>query len=391
MKKYIVLYNKIKLFIYRKWLNIYNSKNKLLNLNILFFLGLIFYKFIISFNGGPIEIIGFIFTICISGLISTFVLDKFKYSDIFVVRILQKIIKFNISLIIIFFVGYYLYDLINFNSFFIYADTTDEINNDMTNKNELLNINSSTDGKNNKFYNFSINKKFADTIVDKIGDATKVALSTIVPNIGAGAAAGTVGAAALKLSSGLPPLQRAAFVGASTLGSAATAKLGLDIGAAASKNLNIKESIKNSPHADVNIDSIPSPDGGFINSVLEASEQINNYTPLEELIIYQFSLNAIILIFILILLSMLFNRFILTTNLEFITSLFDKYTSNKISQWFKNKINKSIDYNNRFTLFLFLFISIILIINVILSLFISSELLLNIDDYVTVYNHLKKN
>lgn len=390
MKKYIVLYNKIKLFIYRKWLNIYNSKNKLLNLNILFFLGLIFYKFIISFNGGPIEILGFIFTICISGLISTFVLDNFKYSDIFVVRILQKIIKFNISLIIIFFVGYYLYDLINFKSFFIYADTTDEINNKMKNKNDLLNINS-TDGKNNEFYNFSINKKIADTIVDKATLVASPILSTILPNIGAGAAAGTVGAAALKFSSGLPPLQRAAFVGASTLGSAPTAKLVLDIGAAASKILNIKESIKNSPHADVNIESIPSPEGGFINSVLEASEQINNYTPLEELIIYQFSLNAIILIFILILLIMLFNRFILTTNLEFITSLFDKYTSNKISQWFKNKINKSIDYNNRFTLFLFLFISIILIINVILSLFISSELLLNIDDYVTVYNHLKKN
>ena len=130
---------------------------------------------------------------------------------------------------------------------------------------------------------------------------------------------------------------------------------------------------------------------GFINSVLEASEHVNNYTPLEELIVYQFTLNALVLIFILMLLTMLFNRFILTSNLKFITSLFDKYTSNKISQWFNNKINKGIDYNNRFTLFLFLFLSLIIIINLILSLFISSELLLSIDDYVTVYNHLKKN
>ena len=48
---------------------------------------------------------------------------------------------------------------------------------------------------------------------------------------------------------------------------------------------------------------------------------------------------------------MLFNRFIFTSNLEFISSLFEKYTSNKISQWFKNKFNKGIDYNNRYTIF----------------------------------------
>jgi len=238
---------------------------------------------------------------------------------------------------------------------------------------------------------YLLKKKIADTIVDKIGDATKVALATIVTNIGAGVAAGTVGAAALKLSTGMPPLQRAALVGASTLGSAATTKVGLDLGAAVSKNLNIKEAIKNSPHADVNIDRIPSPDIDFINSVLEASEQVNNYTPLEELINYQFTVNAIIFIFIILLLTMLFNRFIFTSNLVFISYLFEKYTSNKISQWFTNKINKGIDYNNRYTLFLFLFISLIIIINLIMSLFISSELLLNIDDYVTIYNHLKKN
>jgi len=43
MKKYIALYNNVKLNITRKWINIYNSKNKILILNILLFLGLKFY------------------------------------------------------------------------------------------------------------------------------------------------------------------------------------------------------------------------------------------------------------------------------------------------------------------------------------------------------------
>jgi hypothetical protein len=63
MKKINVLYNKVKLFIYMKWLSLFNSKNKILNLNILLFLGLIIYKFVNSFNGGSVEIIGFILTI----------------------------------------------------------------------------------------------------------------------------------------------------------------------------------------------------------------------------------------------------------------------------------------------------------------------------------------
>ena len=64
-----------------------------------------------------------------------------------------------------------------------------------------------------EYQNFSINTKIAETIIDKIGDATKFALSTIVPIIGAEAAAETIGAGALNLSARLSPLQYAAFLG----------------------------------------------------------------------------------------------------------------------------------------------------------------------------------
>lgn len=87
---------------------------------------------------------------------------------------------------------------------------------------------------------------------------------------------------------------------------------------------------------------------------------------------------------------MLFNRFVLTSNLELISFLFEKYTSNNINQWFKNKKDKGIDYNNSFIFIMFIVISIMLIVFLFITLFISSELIVNIDSYVNVYNHLKK-
>jgi hypothetical protein len=123
---------------------------------------------------------------------------------------------------------------------------------------------------------------------------------------------------------------------------------------------------------------------------LESSEIVKTNSPLEVLLISQFIFNALILILIIILLSMLFNRFVLTSNLDFISSLFEKYSSNNINQWFKNKIDKGNDYNNRFILIMFIVNSIMLIVFLFITLFISSELIVNIDSYVNVYNHLKK-
>jgi hypothetical protein len=62
--------------------------------------------------------------------------------------------------------------------------------------------------------------------------------------------------------------------------------------------------------------------------------------------------------------------------------------SNKTNIWFKNKIKKGINYNNRFIFIIFIIISIVLIIILLLNIFVSAELLTKIDDYVTVYNQI---
>lgn len=138
-----------------------------------------------------------------------------------------------------------------------------------------------------------------------MGEAVKWLMKKIVPNLGAGAAAGAAASAAVKATAGLPPHQRAVVVGATSFVTAGATKVGLEIGTSISKNLDITESIKNSKHADPNIDRIPSPDIE-INSPLE-----NEITsPLQDLFIYNFTLDLLILFLVLILLFIIFNRYI---------------------------------------------------------------------------------
>jgi hypothetical protein len=102
------------------------------------------------------------------------------------------------------------------------------------------------------------------------------------------------------------------------------------------------------------------------------------------------NINTYIYVFILI-----FHRFILNFYSEFIKSLVDKHMPNKIkvliSDKFHNKLEKVIDYNNKFMLIMFIINSIILIAMILLNIFASSELVGNIDDCVEVYNYLINN
>ena len=83
-----------------------------------------------------------------------------------------------------------------------------------------------------------------------MADASTMVLDKIVPNLGVGAAAGSAASAAVKFTSGMPPVQRLAAIGATAAVTAAGTKVGLDAASAISKNFGIEETIKNSPDTD---------------------------------------------------------------------------------------------------------------------------------------------
>ncbi len=60
-------------------------------------------------------------------------------------------------------------------------------------------------------------------------------------------------------------------------------------------------------------------------------------------------------------------------------------------KWMSNILEKGESYNNKFTIIRIVFIFISIVIFKLLELFILYNLSENIDDYVLVYNHIKKN
>jgi len=161
--------------------------------------------------------------------------------------------------------------------------------------------------------------------------------------------------------------------------------LGLII-SAITNNINISEAIKNFRHSDPNIDRVPSPDINIINSPLE----INDDTiPLEVLLNSLYSLNLLELFLFVILLLLLVNKYFYKFNMENIYKLIRKIMPVKFMKWYEKSINKSIEYNTKFTNIMFIIIIILLIVLKLGNLYISSELSVNTDTYVQVYNHLK--
>lgn len=120
-------------------------------------------------------------------------------------------------------------------------------------------------------------------------------IQDVIPAFGAVTAGGTLGAALVKSTAALPPTQRMVYgVGGTLLGTVA-AKVGLEAGAAITKNLDLSKSIKGSQHSNTDPDQIPSPEetNFSINSPLDEGD-----IPLLGLINSIFSLNVIELIII---------------------------------------------------------------------------------------------
>ena len=67
-----------------------------------------------------------------------------------------------------------------------------------------------------------------------------------------------------------------------------------------------------------------------------------------------------------------------------------KYGNKWLIDWIENKINKSLDINNKFNLIMFIIITIFLISFILINIYISSILVLELDDYIEVHNYFYK-
>nr|UEV87040.1 NADH dehydrogenase subunit 6 [Grifola frondosa] len=177
-------------------LKIYKNIN-LLNIINIIFLVFILYKFFVGLKNG---LLPFLFSFVLSLLISSYVLNNFKYSDNIIVRFLQKFVFLNIFLISFWTLGHYLgfYDVTHCSS-----NDGDKFPDDSNTKNKSHNIISvikDLNKDNNDQYTVTVSKEFVDKNMTVIGEAAKIAAGTVAPNAAAGAAAGTVAAAALKAS-----------------------------------------------------------------------------------------------------------------------------------------------------------------------------------------------
>jgi hypothetical protein len=366
-------------------------------------LGIFFYRFnnILTFDYYILSLI--IFSVFYYYLDYSFLNRNSVIYQYFYIRVLQKIIVFTVILISLLFFILFL-DIEAFIDYYpqpnyfagedgvvdgnAALDSTKNLSaetNTSENK-KLVNIeqSSSTEGKGKKTYDVSLDKEMTDRAMGHIFEAGKTVASKIPSNWGAYSAAGIIGSAAVNATSGMPIVPRAATVAALTLAGSAAGVVGVELGSEAANNLRIltEKTTTNNPDSD----SIPSPNPEFGPASPLENGDLNS--PLENLLAYSYLLDVIIIVLIITLLWLIFNRFILSANYTFIVSIIDKYSSNRFGAWLKKKLAIGNTYNNRFLLIMFIINIILLSYVLYLHISLTSELIVNIDQYVEVYNYL---
>ena len=358
---------------------IFNDSPKLNIISLI--VGCIFiYKFIkgLSFDIGLLSLI---ISFLISLGVSSFILDKFTYSEYKIIRFIQRFLIYNIIYFIIIFGGFYLLYLINvFPTVYCCPGTGDTPPYNKPVDREIASISTTAEDDGREVYTLKADKKFVDNTMHNLGTAAKTGYDKVMPDLGVGAAAGSAASVTIKATTGMAPVPRVALVTATTVATAIGTKVGIGIGTAINQNMDIASTVKDSPHADPNPERVPSPDTNIINSPLESDIT----SPLQDLLLYSFILDLLILILLIVLLLIIFNKYITNYNLNFISNILNKYMP--IKNWFN--VNTAIDYSDKFVLYMFIVNTVLLIFLIILKLIVSSTLLVDIDTYITVHNYI---
>jgi cytochrome c oxidase subunit 2 len=359
----------IKNFILRReWGLISERFNILINLNLIFFIGFLIYKLYLCI-GTKGDLLG-IFVFILTTIITSILINKEVFSNNIFVRIIQITIFYTI--------------IVSFSTLFLF---TFILSSDI-----LLGDVIECSSKDDEDQYYKLPKKVVDRALDVGSEVIKSTVEHVIPNIGAGAAAGSAASTILKVSSALPPAQRMALAGASAFVVGAGAQAGLVAGTAIAKNTDIQSMIKNSPHSDPNLDRIPSPDPIFlIQSPLEKWEI--DPSPLEIILSGILSININILLLLFILSYFLISKYVLSSNknlflrlLNFILLKLNLKMEN--IERIKTIFIKGEGYNDKFLFTLTIIIVIFIIAFFLLNMYFIYELNNNLDSYVDVYNYL---
>jgi hypothetical protein len=379
--------------------NNYNKNNMVINIISYTFLGFIFYLFMWDFKIFNIFQI-FIFSI-FSFAISIFFSDKFKFSNNKFIKNLQIFVFINSILALIGLI-LYLFDISIFNTIYCDNDSDSEYanNNEEIIKTEEVNLtskdigrfSSNIDNKNEEYYIFKIKKDVFENVMEKGKDLVMGGVKYLAPNLGIGAAAGKAAAEAFKLTGGMAPAPILGAVGATGLATATGKKIGIELGKVVMENNKIVNEIELSKLDDNDKDGSNSPsdfDGGFIHSVLD-----DNEIPLISMVNGLCYLNYIEFSLILGLFSLLFRKF-LNRKFKIIILIFkNKYIKDKEVVNINDEtisLNKAFNTIDKYTDYIIVFIFICLIWIKFINIYFSSNLAANIDSFVLVYNHIKKN
>ena len=239
-----------------------------------------------------------------------------------------------------------------------------------------------------KVYNVIANKEIADNLISGASKVVTEGVKEVAPFLGAAAAGAKLGSTAFQSTAGLPVVQRLAISGAAIATGSSSAMLGLEGGKTLIKNLKDSETIKisKSNTQDSDNDSIPSPTETFINCPLEEGD---NNIPLIYLLNILFSLNVIEFLFLILLVLILYNKYINKINITIISNFINKYMSKKVINWYNKYSQTSLKFSEKFSKYLFIYVSFMLIFTKLISLIFIFDLNYHIEDYVLVYNHYK--
>lgn len=435
---FVPIFNILKYFgcfiINKKYFSIYQiySNNTKLFIGIIYILlAIIFYFFISNITvSDAIQIL--IFTI-ISFAFSTYISDKFKYSNILYIKILQKFvfifIKFCLAGLFI-----CLFNIYIFNSS-IFCDSDDEetteeldtteeeennnknnkeINKDVTHKGkgkEVVRVSTSTDDKEEEYYDFSVKNSTFDSGVNTLKEGVKALVTDLAPNIGIGAAAGKAASEVIKQTSGMAPVPKAGLILLATTAAALGTGIGISAVEAVRQNSSVLENSPiSSSSASGSTEIINKNKGVKSNSEAAQSEGVNaEGSILEE----EISLTNMGISFIIpsilddseIPLIILVNSLHILNYLEFslifslFSLLFRKYFYIKLNRIIVKLLNnkdavtltKVSHFMDKYTEYIILYLFICLIWLKFIHTYISINLVGDIDSYVTVYNSIKDN
>ena len=409
------------------WL--FYSNYPLIYIGILYFISAIFIYLLFLFYTSIDIIIIFIFTI-ISFAIFMYISDNYKYSRNIYIRKIQKFVFIVIKISLL---GY-LFSFLNLpilNTLFCDSDdedddaeeiyTTDEEDNRNSLKKpsdkgkSIAQVSTHTDDKSNEYINVRVSKEVWDSSVAAIKGGAVEVIKDIAPQLGVAAAAGKAAVETIKHTNGMPIGPRAATVFATTTATAVATGLAINVTKESSRNSSILErSTRPSPspiagpsseiidtkdagiNTNVTVDTsmdtnvgLPLPDGDksvsniggkIINSVLEDSD-----IPLIVIVNSLHLINYSELSIILGLFSLFFRKYFISKLKIVILKYLNRKVEDSITlSNLSTKLDKYSDY-------LFFYVFICLIWVKILHIYMSIELVENLDKYVEVYNIIKHN